>query len=182
VAYNYGGVYNSPTDNTAARSDYAANCGDQNVVEYMRGPASLAQGDDPGYAGWHSSTVLTGVSFERSEIKDAEVSDGASCTIMIGENYLTPDCYFTGTCRGDNESMYTGFNNDNDRCTSPDYPLLQDQEGYDCVYNFGSAHATGCHFVFCDGSVQTINYSINPEIFRRLGNRKDGLAIDGKMF
>jgi prepilin-type processing-associated H-X9-DG protein len=53
---------------------------------------------------------------------------------------------------------------------------------FDPRLRFGSAHSNGCNFGFCDGSVQTISYQIDPEIHRRLGNRKDFLPIDGKKY
>ncbi|RMD82546.1 MAG: DUF1559 domain-containing protein [Candidatus Dadabacteria bacterium] len=41
---------------------------------------------------------------------------------------------------------------------------------------FGSAHAGGCFFVFCDGHVAFISESIDAEVHRRNGNRRDGSA------
>ena len=47
---------------------------------------------------------------------------------------------------------------------------------------FGSAHAGGCNFVFCDGSTQTISYSIDGLTHSRLGARDDGYAVDQSKF
>jgi prepilin-type processing-associated H-X9-DG protein len=43
--------------------------------------------------------------------------------------------------------------------------------------SFGSAHAGAFNVAFCDGSVRSLSYDINPEVYRRLGNRKDGQTI-----
>lgn len=47
---------------------------------------------------------------------------------------------------------------------------------------FGSAHAGGCHFAFCDGSVRTISYTIDPRIHRLLGARQDGEPVSDTAF
>ena len=114
----------------------------------------------------------------------AMVSDGTSCTYMVGEKYLSPDSYATGLDPADNECIYSGTDNDILRTTytrtSQRTPML-DTPGYPDPSRFGSAHANGCQMAFCDGSVQMISYTIDAETHRRLGDRQDGLPIDGKL-
>ena len=44
------------------------------------------------------------------------------------------------------------------------------------------AHANSCNMSFCDGSVRTIDYSIDPLTHRYLGNREDSVSIGSKNF
>lgn len=85
--------------------------------------------------------------------------------------------YRTGTDWGDNEPLYGGFNNDNHRSTHPHWPLMQDQGGIMSIGSFGSAHSSGANFVVADGSVHSIAFTIDAEVYRYLGNRRDGRAV-----
>src|SRR5690606_10547006 len=113
----------------------------------------------------------------RSTVELGEVIDGTSNTLLFGEKYLEPDNYLTGINGGDNESMYTGNNNDVCRVANASQLPRQDRAGYTGYDNFGSAHASGCHFVRCDGSVMSLSYSIDGETYRRLGSRNDRLVV-----
>ena len=120
-------------------------------------------GDSPSY-NWPKpqppkyAEVFTGIHYLRSEIKIADIADGTSNTYMVGEKYINPDWYFTGQDPADDQSLYSGFNNDNSRSTSPTYnsPPRQDTSGYWNEGIWGSAtparsiwpSATGR----CDGS------------------------------
>jgi prepilin-type N-terminal cleavage/methylation domain-containing protein/prepilin-type processing-associated H-X9-DG protein len=152
-----------------ARGDYAACAGDLVVDEFYPGPASLAEGDDPNY-GWPSTDNLTGVIFQRSEIRLTDIRHGTSNTYLLGEKYLNPDHYATGSDPSDNENMYTGFNNDNYRCTA--YPPLHDRRGYQDTFSFGSAHRAGVNMAYCDGSVQFVYFGVDPEVHRQAGSRR----------
>jgi prepilin-type N-terminal cleavage/methylation domain-containing protein/prepilin-type processing-associated H-X9-DG protein len=161
---------NPANDNVSVRTDYAINAGSQRADQYFAGPGSLSQGDDPGF-GWHNLRDSNGISFERSEIKQATVTDGTSYTFLIGEKYLIPEHYTSGRVGADNESMFTGYNNDNFRSTAPQDPPLQDRSGVDLYLNFGSAHPGLMHFAFCDGSVRPVSYSIDIATYSALGSR-----------
>ena len=177
-----------------ARGDYAACAGDEpNPCANWRGPDTLS---DAATLTRNNTWLLqpnpleysTGVCYRRSEVTLAQITDGLSQTYMLGEKYLSPLYYTNGVAGSDNESMYAGFDNDNHRTTYynpadvPTHTPRQDTEGYAAGFLFGSAHASGCNMSYCDGSVTFVNYSIDPTIHMYLGNRKDGMVLDAKMY
>ena len=112
----------SVTDTGVARGDYAANSGsDIQTGHFAPIYVSYATGDTT-YAWPAFNKSRTGISFQRSEIPVSDVSDGTSNTYMVGEKYVQPDDYFTGLCGADDQSLFSGWNNDNHRCTNPGRP------------------------------------------------------------
>jgi prepilin-type processing-associated H-X9-DG protein len=160
-------------DANVARGDYAICAGDVNAWLYQ--DLTIQQGEDPNFA-WTNTDVLTGVSYVRSALKIREIIDGLSHQIYAGEKYLNPDSYYTGLDWADNENMMAGWNDDYSRFAQ--IPPQRDRPGLADSYPFGSAHSSTANFVFCDGSVHNIAYTVDATTFSRLGNRKDRNPVD----
>jgi prepilin-type processing-associated H-X9-DG protein len=131
-----------------------------------------------GFQSWSVLKLCDGICYQRSRIRIADITDGASNTYLIGEKYLDPDHYYTGLCYCDDQPMLGSDDLDLVGWTN-DLPY-QDSPGYGNVISFGSAHATSVNMGFCDGSVRMINYSIDATVHRCLGSRNDDQAIDAK--
>ncbi|MGH7201291.1 MAG: DUF1559 domain-containing protein [Planctomycetaceae bacterium] len=156
-----------------AKTDYAVNEGDF-ITDTGEGPLTLEEGDSEDYP-WRDTRKATGICFQRSEIRAADITDGMSQTYMAGEKYVSRPNYQTYDDPGHDQSMFSGVDLDINRWTidppRPDGDAIQERR-------FGSAHSGGCHFVLCDGSVRLIGYGIDREVHRRLGNRRDGLPVE----
>jgi prepilin-type N-terminal cleavage/methylation domain-containing protein/prepilin-type processing-associated H-X9-DG protein len=174
-------LHNAVPPSLAGRSDYAANGG--TVFTQLNDMGSLAVGDASSAAFAALARQASGVVYAGSQTKMADVTDGTANTYLAGEKNLGPDWYATGIDYGDNEAAYIGDDQDISRWTSlaesqSPAPPLVDTPGLAMQRCFGSAHVNGCHMAFCDGSVQAVSYTIDRQIHRYLGNRKDGQAID----
>lgn len=172
-----------------ARSDYAANSGDQPGTwyasgTYYQGPQSVAAAASHS---WPDTSYINGIVFLRSEVSRATVRDGLSHTYLFGEKYVVPDKMADGKSPGDDGPMHQGHDVDVLRWTwppdnlacLPDRDRQGNQSAVDC---FGSAHPGGFQMVFCDGSVKMIRYTIDAETHRRLGNRRDGEFISADAY
>ena len=105
----------------------------------------------------------------------ADITDGLANTYLVGEKYLEPILYRTGSDPADNEAHYVGDNQDVTR-------YISDRA------RAGPAHTSSIPWVrqparqrfqrlLCDGSVRPTSYSINPKVHQYLGNKSDGLAV-----
>jgi prepilin-type processing-associated H-X9-DG protein len=128
---------------------------------------------------------LTGIIGIRSEVKLKQVLDGTSNTILAGEKFLRPKYYESGIGLaadgkgnpGDNSACYQGYDWDNARFPAGNRLPTQDTDdeavGSD-QRSYGSAHSAGINLVYVDGSVQGVNYEIDPEVWNLMGGRDDG--------
>lgn len=146
-------------------------------------PDSLAEGDV-----WRKQTLAekivramdsdrgipdlqNGMMFRMSKITDGAVIDGLSNVYLIGEKYVSPDSYSTGTDAGDDRPMMVGYSSSNVRWGVE--PPARDTAGVAHPNGFGSAHPSGWVASFGDGAVKLISFDIDPTLHMRLADRAD---------
>jgi prepilin-type N-terminal cleavage/methylation domain-containing protein/prepilin-type processing-associated H-X9-DG protein len=161
------------TPKVMARTDYAGNSGTTGVTYCGEGPSSLTAGDQASFwtGVYAPGEQCTGILYQRSRVRMREIQRGTSNTHLVGERYMNPFVYYTGTDGADNESMYVGFDNDVYRDASAGSPR-QDTPGLTSDRQYGSIHTGGMNMAFCDGSVRTIEYSIALSVFVKGGSRR----------
>ncbi|HEY1381529.1 MAG TPA: DUF1559 domain-containing protein, partial [Gemmataceae bacterium] len=123
----------------------------------------------------------TGIVRQFNPTTMADVTDGTSSTLLVADKRLNladlgqpqPD---------DNEGYTAGWDEDVIRRTDiqPAKDFVGD--GWDTERRFGSSHTRGINAVFADGSVHTLAFDIDATVFKYLGNRSDGQAINTNDF
>ncbi len=160
---------------SSARSDYAGNGGTNPNTRTSNNPLSCNGAVVPSRA----ATPLTETT---GSLKFAQITDGVSNTMFVGEKLINPG----KTCCVDNES-WAGPGNDGDIMRGAQtngstwWTPAQDFNDSSVPDNenmrFGSAHPIGMNAAFGDGAVRFIKYTVDGDVFRRACQRNDGLVL-----
>jgi prepilin-type processing-associated H-X9-DG protein len=129
-----------------------------------------------------------GVLFFDSAVRLADITDGASQTLLAGERPPSPDNHFgwwyagTGQ-RSDGSADFLMAAHETNRtfraptCPRGPYPFRAGNPNEMCdTFHFWSLHPGGAHFAFADGSVRFLRYEADP-ILPALATRAGGEAI-----
>jgi prepilin-type processing-associated H-X9-DG protein len=190
---------NSAIPDVLAKTDYAINVGRDPIPGFSppnpppNGPPPTASdcgpGPFPNCLGLSDELTsigkdFNGISTRYVGAKLRQITDGTSKTALVGEKSLPPRWHETGygdadkkyaNNPGDNSSMYQGHDYDNAR-TIGGLPVRDTDEPGNWQERFGSAHAGSMNLALCDGSVQTIDYEIDQQVWGGYGSREDGQA------
>lgn len=185
-------LYNCPTRRGAmvfnssyglrAMMDYAANAGTDRTGDM--GTGILGNGRD--------APVVRrpdGSSSRGGSVPFAKITDGTSCTLLLGEKRLYLG--LLGKPQTDDDAGWVaGWDWDNMRwgflqpsADSNDVNPSVADSGYPELHGaFGSSHSSMFTAAMCDGSVRPISFSVSSVVFGQISCRNDGQTLDASSF
>ena len=154
------------------------------------GSATTSWSDWGDYAYAHGAVSTEGILYRQSNTTIADVLDGTSNTMIIGESSgrpsssgnpfrawtqgiggnTAPSSSTSGSAAYACKSLYAGIGsvgNYNDG----------NPENFFSHMRFGSNHEGGCHFLFADGSVHFVSENVDFDTYQAAGGRNDGSTL-----
>ena len=119
----------------------------------------------------------------KKEVKLRYITDGTSNTMLVGEKYLNSLALQNQPTCNDDQGWVDGWDNDaiafckGDNASNPPSAPKAFDGNAGCGLYFGSSHGV-MQAVFCDGSVHSINFDINPTTWLYLCIINDGQTPD----
>ncbi len=199
----------SQDDFGTAPSMAAPTCYVSNVGDARTGSAFDSNSNDPatpaGWPGWPLPITLgckgtfRGVFGDCSNgraIRIAEITDGASNTLLVGEGSPNQNAYLTWSSAEASFSTSTipinwvtslkdnQVDSDGTKCSIMVYGLNAPHCYYNIAYIAGykSYHPGGANFAIADGSVKFIKQSVSTRVFTALSTRAGGEILSASDF
>jgi prepilin-type N-terminal cleavage/methylation domain-containing protein/prepilin-type processing-associated H-X9-DG protein len=126
-----------------------------------------------------------GAMFSFGAVRNSEILDGLSNTLLVGEVAGDGLGWFVGWDRAVQRVARTGLNrawtNPEGNCpisTAENPPYLGPQS----TLSFGSWHPGGANFLLCDGSVKFFKDSTNPIVLGSLSTRAGNEIVSGNSY
>ena len=143
----------------------------------------------PDHGNTHQANEVRGC-FNRlgAKINLANITDGLSNTIMIGESkpsehdHLAQNYwwgYNGGNAHATTIIPINHFSGTRDWCNPSN--LLNMFNNWNVSWGFKSNHTSGANFCFADGSVHFLQQNIDHRVYQLMGCRNDGVATPGNV-
>ncbi len=165
---NVPGSGEHPSTGLAYTTHYYGIMGPKGINPAVPG-GTTSYSHDPNTAG-HGGYSDTGILFRNSRTRIADVTDGTSNTMIVGEiSFETANCFrswgrgVSGATSGGAKNAEFGIN------VAP----YNGSNNFNSV-SFGSNHTGGCQFAVCDGSVRFLSQSIDMPTYWALLTRALG--------
>ncbi len=149
-------VHACPDDSNARKKWYDPNYGYYALTDYLGVMGTAPKAND-------------GILFCGSAVDIAYIKDGTSNTMIMGERAIPNDLYYGFTyCGCGDPADYIGTG---DQILHTQYGLSPGKPDGSHNYHFWSYHPGGAMFLFADGSVHFLNYSIDFNTYQALSTR-----------